>query len=228
MEFNFNITAGASQSTSSQLEGNKIHEVKFTEALVDDITAKDGTVYKVLKLRFSNSEGMFEHTVFQPRPEDAQRRENTAGDGTKYMSPSRVEDMMMLFKHAIDAIVPEIGRKIDSGEQQINVKGWDNLRKSMAEILNQGKGVETKIKLMKNKQGYPTFPGFFTGLDRDTKAPYVRNNFIGNRVAFSSWEANRIKQAEAATPTAMADDLMSFEEPAKDESLNLDFEIGNL
>ena len=39
--FNFNITAGASQSTfKPQLSGNEIHEVKFDGAFSEDIQGK--------------------------------------------------------------------------------------------------------------------------------------------------------------------------------------------
>ena len=78
MNFNFNATAGSSQSTSKpRLKGNDIYTVKFDECEVKDITGvKDPTLtYKTLVIKFSNEDGVFEHTVFEPRSTDFERGE---------------------------------------------------------------------------------------------------------------------------------------------------------
>ena len=75
--FSFNVTAGASQSTSLPLlKGNEIHEVVFQEAVMEDIQGvKDATkVFKVVNIIFKNEDGMFKHTVWEPRDEDFERR----------------------------------------------------------------------------------------------------------------------------------------------------------
>ena len=208
MNFNFNATAGSSQSTSKpRLKGNDIYTVKFDECEVKDITGvKDPTLtYKTLVIKFSNEDGVFEHTVFEPRSTDFERGEteftNKNGKTEKIQQPSNVESMMLLFKHLIDSINPTIGKAIDSGTKNLGARNWDELRALVAKILNNGANVETKIKLMINKKGEAVFPGFFAGLTKEGK-PYVRNNFVGEKIAFSPYELTRINNQTTARPTS--------------------------
>ena len=213
MNFNFNATAGSSQSTSKpRLKGNDIYTVKFDECEVKDITGvKDPTLtYKTLVIKFSNEDGVFEHTVFEPRPEDFSRGENeiTTKTGKKEKIPqtSGVENMMLLFKHAIDAINPTIAQQIDNGTKSLGAANWEDLRKLVAKILDAGKGVSTQIKLLNNSKGEPIFPGYFAGLTKpdpvtgESRA-YIRNNFIGGKLAFSAYEKTRITNEANAKPT---------------------------
>lgn len=210
--FNFNITAGASQSTfKPQLPGNEIYEVTFDGASIEDIQGKKdpSQVYKVLKLRFSNEKGQFEHTIFEPRPEDFERGENKTtrnGEVSTFPTPSNVESMMLLLKHVIDAVLPSIGKKIDDGEVTLGGKNWEQLRTNVVTVLEKGKGVATKIKLLSDNKGNPRFPGFFTSLNQEGKA-YIRNNFVGNTIGFTSYEKTRIDNAASAKPTDMSESL---------------------
>lgn len=210
--FNFNITAGASQSTfKPQLPGNEIHEVTFDGASTEDIQGKKdpSQVYKVLKLRFSNEKGQFEHTIFEPRPEDFERGENKTtrnGEVSTFPTPSNVESMMLLLKHVIDAVLPSVGKKIDEGEVTLGGKNWDQLRNNVVTVLEKGKGATTKIKLLSDNKGNPRFPGFFTSLNQEGKA-YIRNNFVGNTIGFTSYEKTRIDNAASAKPTDMSESL---------------------
>lgn len=210
--FNFNITAGASQSTfKPQLPGNEIYEVTFDGASIEDIQGKKdpSQVYKVLKLRFSNEKGQFEHTIFEPRPEDFERGENKTtrnGEVSTFPTPSNVESMMLLLKHVIDAVLPVVGKKIDEGEVTLGGKNWEQLRTNVVTVLEKGKGVTTKIKLLSDNKGNPRFPGFFTSLNQEGKA-YIRNNFVGNTIGFTSYEKTRIDNAATAKPTDMSESL---------------------
>jgi hypothetical protein len=53
-------------------------------------------------------------------------------------------------------------------------------------------GVKTKIKLLKDESGKAIFPRSFTALSREGKV-YIRNNFIGDRIAFTAGEFIAIK-----------------------------------
>lgn len=230
-EFNFNITAGASQSAfKPQLAGNSIHEVTFDGATMEDIQGRKdpSQVYKVIKLKFSNEEGQFEHTIFEPRQEDFERGENKAnrnGEVSTFPTPSNVETMMLLLKHVIDAVTPEIGKKIDAGEIALGGKNWDQLRKNVIAVLDKGKGATTKIKLITDSKGNPRFPGFFAGINKEGKV-YVRNNFVGNAIGFTAYEKTRIENSKNAKPTTMTE---TFDTPSDNfDDLNLDFSIGNL
>lgn len=232
MDFSFSATAGASQSTAKpKLEGNTIPVVKFDGCEIKDVQGvkEPDKTYKQLILKFSNEDGVFEHTVWPPRPEDFTRKEsefkNKSGVMEKIPQASNVESMMLLFKHAIDSINPSVAKQIDEGKIKITAPTWEKLRELVAEILDKGKGVTTKIKLLKNKNGEATFPGFFAGLTKEGKA-YVRNNFIGEKIAFSTYELDRINKEATAKP----EKVQSFS-PVNEESsdgLDLNFEVANL
>ena len=212
--FSFGTTAGASQGFStSKLEGNNIYTVKFDGVEIKDLVGKKetnaGVVYQTLILKFSTEQGTFEHTIFAPNPaKDFARTEtkytdkNTGVEGT-IPQPSNVESMMLLFKHAIDAINPTIAKAIDDGSKPLTAPDWNGLRILVAKILDAGKGKEIQIKLLKNNKGEAQFPGFFTAINRDGK-PYIKNNFIGQNLAFTTFESARIAKEIAATPTPVA------------------------
>lgn len=211
MSFSFTTTAGASQgSVSTRLKGNNVHDVTFDGCEVIDIKGvKDpDALYKVIKLKFSNSEGSFEKTMFEPRTaKDFERTETEytdkkTGEVKKIPQPSNVESMMLLFKHAIDVINPDIAKKIDEGTQNLGAANWDGLRTLVAKILDAGKGTKTKIKLIQNKDGEAIFPGYFASINREGKA-YINNNFIGDKIAFSTKEMTAINNAKNAVPTKM-------------------------
>jgi len=234
--YSFNTTAGASQSTSKpRLAGNNIYDVKFDGCEIQDIQGvKDTTaVYKVLKLKFSNEDGTFEHTIFEPRAEDFIRREsefkNKEGKIEKIPQPSNVESMMLLFKHAIDSIAPAIAKQIDTKEKNLGATNWDDLRKLVVKILDSGKGTVVRIKLLKNNKGEAIFPGFFTGLNREGSA-YVRNNFIGSKVAFSTYELQKINSEATAKPTKVESFTPDLSTPQSDNlgSLDMDFDVTGL
>jgi len=232
MSFSFNDTAGTSQSTiKPQLEGNKIHEVKLISCEKDDIQGvKDPTqVYKVIKITFENEDGQYQHTIFEPRPEDFERKENEytdkkTGKVNKIPQPANVESMMLLFKHIMDSFVPEVASKIDSGEKSLNAPDWDTLRDLVLKILTVGKGRSSKIKLLKNKKGEAIFPGFFASVNREGKV-YLRNNFIGDKVAFTAYELQRIQNEATATPTNMSNTNMNNTDKS---NVDLDFDIDKL
>lgn len=232
--FSFGDSFGSSQSTAgSQLEGNKIHEVKFEGATKEQFdNKKDETQpYKVLRLKFSNDEGSFEHTVFEPRKEDFERKnsefkDKKTGEPITIPNPSNVESMMLLFKHVIDAVTPEIGKKIDNREINLGGENWEKLRDNMVTIFEKGKGAKTSIKLLKDKDGYARFPGFFAGVGKEDGKAYIRNNFVGKKLGFTPYETTRINNEEKAKPTSM-----SLEEPIISDDLgdiDISFDVSGL
>lgn len=200
--FSFDGTAGESKVTQKLL-GNDIYKVKFDGAEIKDY--KEGTV-KVLLLKFSNDEGYFTHTVFEPTVEkgDFKRGEskfmNKNGVEEKIPQPSNAETMMQLFKHLIDAVNPELGIQINKGEKSIGAPNWDGLRKLIVKATEKGIGVETNIKLLKKTKSdgkeEAVFPGFFAGIDReDPKKIYIKNKFIGNKLSFTAYETTKMNAA---------------------------------
>jgi hypothetical protein len=228
MSFSFDATAGASQSTTKpRLEGNNIYDVVLDGFECQDIVGvKDPTmVYKVIKLKFSNDAGSFEHTVFEPKPEDFKRTSNKivnkkTGAEEHIPQPSNVESMMLLFKHIIDAFVPEIAAQIDKKEKSLGAKSWDDMRKLIGAILDKGKGRTSKIKLIKDNKGEAKFPGFFAGLTKD---------FVGEKVAFSAYEVSRINsEATAKVTPASSFTEADLTDNTPETDLDLDFTVAGL
>lgn len=219
MNFNFNETAGISQnSAKNKLEGNKIHEVTFDGC--EKVDFKDGQ-FKVLRITFSNNEGEFVHTIFQPdESRDMQDTQGAFGP-----QPANYKSMMLLLKHLIDAVNPELGKAIDSGKKSINTTSWDSLRDLMVKATETGKGTKTKIKLFKNKKGEAVFPGFLAAYSR-TGQLYMTTNCIGNNIFFTAKELKRIQTAETAKPTTITNDFSAgddFAAPAVEDASNDDF-----
>lgn len=208
MAFSFNNTANSSQSNiKPRLNGNQIHTVQFDGCEIQDIQGvkNPNEIYKVLKLKFSNEEGSYEHTIFEPKESDFQRSENTyadknTGENKSIPQPSNVENMMLLFKHAIDSINPDVAKQIDDGVKNLGAKDWNDLRRLVQSILNVGKGTSFQIKLITNSKGEGVFPGFFSGINKDGKV-YVRNNFIGKKLGFSAYESTKINNSLKSKPT---------------------------
>lgn len=196
--FDFGMTAGGSQSnTRKQLEGNAIHTVTFEGCVARDIEGKQdpNKTFKVLDIKFSNKDGYFTDTIWEPTENDMEDRQGPYG-----AQPSNFKAMMYKFKHLIDAVNPELAKKIDSGEQKLNANTWDGLRTLMVQSTTPGIGKETKIKLIKNNKGEASFP-FFANYNKEGKF-YMATNFIGDNIFWTSKELNKMNTAASAKPTS--------------------------
>lgn len=233
MSYSFSTTAGASQSTSKpKLEGNKIHvvELESCEAVTIQGVKEPDKVFNVLKFRFSNDDGYFEKTIWEPRPEDFDKRESDyknpkTGKVEKIPQPSNVDTMMLFFKHVLDVANKKVAQEIDAEQKSLGAKDWNGLRALIVELFKNSKGIKSKLKLLKNKDGEAIIP-YFSGMTREGK-PYVKNNFFGDKVAFSTYEIDKIKKEANAVVTPMPDENI-VEDETSDSNLNLDFEIPNL
>src|ERR1035437_107167 len=241
-DFNFNETAGAAQSTSRpQLKGNAIYDVTFDGIEIKDMVGKkDQTaMYNVLNIKFSNKEGWFSHTIFEPRSEDGERSKTTFTDdkGVENVVPqlSNNEVMMLIFKHLIDAVNPELGALIDKGEAgtQMKITGsdahsnWISLRNVMKAATEPGIGKVVKLKLIVNKKGEAVFP-YFAAIDKEGKK-YMKFNFIGENVFFGPKEIAALKKIAGAKPTKVGEsfDLSMAGSASEDVGMEADikFEI---
>ena len=228
MNFNFNETAGATQSTSlPQLKGNTIHEVIFKGCELREIQGvKDPSQkYNVLDVKFANDKGYYTETIFEPKFGDDKRPESEY-NGKKYIKPSNIENMMLEFKHIIDAVNPELAKAIDNKERTITANSWDGLRKLMVEVTKPGIGKTTKIKLIKAKDGNPRFP-YFSIIDKDSNRAVIAGNFIGENLYFSTYEQAQIAKAENAKPTTQTDEfgLSTTSEVSNQDNSDLYFNL---
>ncbi len=223
MNFNFSETAGISQSSVRKtLVGNKIHEVTFDGCEIRDIQGVQdpSKVYHVLDIKFSNEEGSFTHTIWEPRESDMEDTQGSYGP-----TPSNVKSMMLTLKHLIDAVNPELGKQIDKKEKSLNSPNWDALRQLVVKATDPGKGTKTKIKLFTRKNGEADFPGFVASYNRNGQL-YMRTNFIGNNIVFTSKELDTIKKQEAAKPDKITDGISS--ETTQKSASEFDFDLNAL
>ena len=196
MNYSFDETAGIHARTA--FEGNAIYDVTFDGCEIRDIQGvQDKTkTFHVLDIKFSNKDGVFTHTEFEPKPEDMEDTTNAFGNP----QPSRVKAMMLLFKHLIDAVNPELGKAIDKKEKSLNTTSWDALRKLMVQATDPGKGTAVQIKLIKNNKGVAVFPGFFANYSKAGNL-YMSTNFIGKKLFFTAKELDKISKATTSQPT---------------------------
>ena len=206
MNFNFNGSEIANIGVSKgQLEGNKIHEVQFDGC--EAVELKDGTM-KVIRIKFSNDEGTFTHTIFEPRQGDDQDT-----DGMYGKNPSRIKEMMTLFRHLGHAVCPELPKYIDSIKGSVS---WDQIRNKIVEVTTPAIGNKTKIKLLAKKRNYTdpntgeqrerndaVFPSYFLAYNKEGEL-YMRSKFIGNGIIFTDKELANIKKQETAKPVSVS------------------------
>ncbi len=222
MNFNFNETAGISQSNNrKQLEGNKIHDVTFDGCEARDIQGVQdpSKTYHVLDIKFSNDEGYFTHTMWEPRDSDMEDTQGSFGP-----TPSNVKSMMLLLKHLIDAVNPELGKQIDNKEKTLNSTSWDQLRQTVVKATEPGIGTKTKIKLItrKSKENNTTsaFPSYIASYSR-TGQLYLRTNFIGDKIFFTNKELEAMKKQVTAKPDVIGTATVN----EKQKETNTDFDI---
>jgi len=229
--FNIDSNVGSKSNAVAQLAGNKIHTVKFKGAEVDDLVSKkDGQTFKVLKFKFENEEGSFEDTIFEPKADDAKRKDNDFG----YQNPSAVEEMMAKFRHIIAAVNPELDKQIEAKTKTIGAKDWDSMRKVMIAATNKGIDKEVQIKLIeivkKDKNDASKtikeakFPGFFLGISK-TNNVYMKTNFVGSGLTFTKNEEERMAKVAGAKPTAMSSGSST---PAAGGADDVDFDLEDL
>lgn len=206
MNFNFNGSEIANVDASKgQLEGNKIHDVQFDGC--EAVELKDGTM-KVLRIKFSNDEGTFQHTIFEPRDGDDQDT-----DGMYGKNPSRIKEMMTLLRHLGAAVCPALVEYINSISGNVT---WDQIRKKIVEVTTPAIGTKTKVKLLAKKRNYTdpntgeqkertdaVFPSYFLSYSREG-ALYMRTKFIGSRLVFTDKELTAIKNQENAKPVSVS------------------------
>lgn len=215
MNFNGKLTEGLGEQ-KSMLAANKIHTVTFDG--VEKVDLKNGELH-CLRIKFSNDEGYFNHTIFEPQPGDDQETDNAFGG----KNPSRVMEMMTLLRHLGAGIsCPELNQKISEFD---NKTTWEQIRNIVVETTAPAIGNETKIKLLGRKRTDvntgveytdPVFPAFFLAYTQDGRL-YMRTNFIGKGVYFSTKELGAIKKQTEAKPVA-ASEFTNTAAPKKDNS----------
>ena len=210
--FDFSVNNTPAISTSlPMLAAWEIHRVKLTKAEIAEITSKNdpSAKYKLIRLRFENPDGYYEHSIFYPADGDNERPVRTNSNGKEYQSPSRFE----ITKGTISQIAAVLN---NSGWEQMQklsakFKTFDDLARVFCKILEPviEAGTETNLKLagyIKKTDGsvVVTLPQFL-GVNGQTGEVYVSTNFIGERLFWDAYDEKRRAQFKNAKPTNMPD-----------------------
>lgn len=217
MKFNIGTTEIASNSTGvARLAANTIHNVTFEGVEAATIDKKDGSAsFDVIRIKFKNDDGVFEHVLFEPKAGDEIRAKNQYDSE----NPSNVENLIFTIKHLLAAIAPTVAKQIE--EKGLSVEGWNGdkgLRQFLVKNTAKANGTETQIKLLATKEGNPIFPGFPLGMSKEGNV-YPRTNFIGKNLKFTAKEIERMNAVATATSTNMPSNSASTTKADDDDLL---------
>lgn len=231
---NFNFGSFENKSainTSSFLKPWNIYDVKFDGIEREELHKKndESVKYKTIKVSFSNSAGRFIKNLFIPddTPENSQRGQMKRQDGSTYPTPSRFEEFKWTLLQLAQVLNSEGFSKLQKVANKI--KTMDQFVDALIKLIDAKKGMSTKIKLIgKNRDGsvYADFP-YVTAIGNDDE-PYVRNNFVGNNVAFTSYEASQAANYNTAKPTEIHTESTTSSSDDDLDFSSLSDEIDNL
>lgn len=202
MNFDMAQTAGAVESKGGLTPG--IHKATFKGIKKDTITTQSGDVINVMTL-FLDIEGYGEFKNNFLEPKSNERKESQWG-----LNASQLDHFMIAMRQIIDAVNPEIGKKIDSKEIKLG-DTFAQLVNSVAKELESFIGAEVEVKLIPNN-GYNQIPSFPAKINKNGTLG-IATRFIGKDLVLTTREQKLINDAKNAKPTNMS-------APAKNELLS--------
>lgn len=208
------------------LPGGEIYEVTLDSVKFTKVPNKENesNPHQTLKIRFSNAEGYFEETIWAPKEGDLERKTSKNG---KPMA-SNFETFCLKLAHFGTQLSPKgyekfIGKSFDLPEKFEEMCNY--FEKIMAPAI--GKTTHIKLSTRRVKNSFYGCLPFFTRID-DTNKAIVSSNFLGDNLAFSSYELDQIKAVRNSAPTNMGS--IKSDETASASDVNaveedLDFDL---
>lgn len=189
MMFNMGGVATAKVVSSNFLKAG-IHDVVFK-----GIDKADG--FNALELRFEAVDGSGVHNerLFEPRSNE--RKESQYGP-----NPAESEQFMCKVKQIIDALDPDLAKKIENDGSKFAAADFDGFIALLKKYLDKRVGTQTQIKLVPTTGNFVGFPGFVARLSKDG-ALYMTTKVIGENLTLSAKEKTAIDNAAMAKPTDM-------------------------
>lgn len=151
-----------------------------------------------MELRFEavDGSGIHNERIFEPTSEE--RIQSQFG-----LNPSQAEQTMCKVKQVIDALDPELSRRIETEGDKFVANTFDDFIILLKKYLDKKVGVQTQIKLVPAKNGnFVTFPGYIARLNKDGNI-YMTTKVIGNDLVLTAKEKEAIESANNAKPTDM-------------------------
>lgn len=184
----------------SGVKDAKVVSSNFLRAGIHNVTFKgidkaDG--FNAIELRFEavDGSGIHNERIFEPR--SAERTESQFGT-----NPSEAEQFMCKIKQVIDALDPELARKIETNGDKFAAADFDSFITLLKKYLDKKIGTQTQIKLVPTSGNYVGFPGFIARLNKDG-AIYMTTKVIGQDLVLTAKEKTAIDSATNAKPTDM-------------------------
>ena len=216
---NFNLSK--SNGTAVQrLQPWTINEVEFNGVEYREGTSQTGNNWKAIQFKFKGDGGTFEHMVFCPGEKGDERMTGTS-NGRDWELPSQMEQLIHTIAHVLGVLNPAGFEKIKGIEMDLP-KDFNKLFQYVKKVLDPKVGEKTHLKLIGNARGYASIPNFIN-INRDTHESYISNNWLGDNLAFSSYELQQKEKASKAKPTNMSATVTPSEDVvADDDDLDLD------
>lgn len=153
--------------------------------------------FSAIELRFEAVDGSGVHNerIFEPRSEE--RTQSQYGT-----NPSEAEQFMCKIKQVIDALDPELARKIETEGDKFAAANFDAFIVLLKKYLDKKVGTQTQIKLIPTSGNFVGFPGYIARLNKDGGI-YMTTKVIGNDLVLTAKEKTAIDAAANAKPTDM-------------------------
>ncbi len=229
VNFSFgDIKETSAVNTSKSLKPWSIYNVVFDGIEQTTIQGKKDPdkVYNTIKMSFHCEDGQFSTNLFIPSSEDDVKRNiGTRKDGSEYEMPSHFEEFKWKLLQLVQVVNPDGYEKLKA--QSAKIKTIEDFIKVVTSLANAKKGAETKLKLTgRNVNGtvYADIPRV-CAINKNSEC-FISNNFIGNNVEFSSWEATQAKTYKEAKPTVMPNlesNLSAIESSEENNEEDIDF-----
>lgn len=220
----------ATASGNRRLRPWDIYEVKFVEAKYETFEGKKeenkGQIYEALTVRFENDEGYYEERVFNPGEKGNERYKNKNAEGHEYESASPMERLRIFIAQLLTVLAPDKMPKMV--ELAPKVSSFKQLTEVVIKLLEGAKGKTTHLKLSgrtdsRTNRVVSCLPKF-AGVSKKGEL-FTADNFIGDKLFFSSYEEEQKQKYQSAKPTNMenndpvetsVDDLSSTEAPQEE------------
>lgn len=230
-----NIDKVSATSSSSRLEAWMIHKVVLTNIEVENDKDKNGNPYHIVKFTYGNDNGDYPLATFCPVGSAEMKEGGTRKKSDKgYDMPSKEESFILTILHLFsaggEATVDRFKKyyaKVDpTKDAETFNKFCSGISKLAHEVFIDPKK-ELWLKLVGNKEGYPTHPNCVS-ISRDGTA-YISKTIVAAATdKMPSFTARELKMKEeyeanvssGASKVDNDDDLEEAERNAKKNDLN--------
>lgn len=233
MALNFGSLATTQASSSSNYlrPWNIYSDVKFVgvEGPVTGNTQNGGT-WKAWDFKFSCPEGNYSERIFEPTEKSAERRKVQNANGHETELPSDFDRTMAFIAQVGNTFNPTGYKKLQ--EVSSKIQNFDQMIACIQKYIGTP-DTTTNLKLAgKTNQSGTTYASLptFVRINGKTGEVFTSDNFVGEKVAFSTWEKGKKEEYESAKPTTPVkketkqDDLDLGTTPTKGSEDDIDFD----